>query len=149
MCILILLPTSFFFLHIGFFIVVVTNSSKCMYIWLTKFCLKFLQFYNTGKIWVHQVSACVRVCVCVCISVTVCVCVFVWACAYVCVFLSMSMFMWVCVFVCLFVWIFGIWTFVGYFVPNPFLYKRTVLYEYSFCPHTVKCQNSSISNNLV
>ena len=32
-------------------------------------------------------------------------------------------------FVCLFVWVHGISTSVGYLIPNPFLYKWTVLFQ--------------------
>ena len=28
-----------------------------------------------------------------------------------------------CLFVCLFIWVYGISTFVGYLMPNPFVYK--------------------------
>ena len=61
---------------------------------------------------------------------------------------------------------YGISTFVGYSMPNLFLYKETVLFQIiQFSQtvliqtiqfnisivfvHTVKCQNSSISNNTV
>ena len=51
---------------------------------------------------------------------------------------------------------YGISTIVGYLMPNPFLYLlavpfQTVQFSISivFCLHTVKCQNSSISNNSV
>ena len=54
------------------------------------------------------------------------------------------------------VWFYGMSTTVGYLMPNSFLYIKTVLFQIIqlnistvLCLHTVKCQNSSISNNLV
>ena len=51
----------------------------------------------------------------------------------------------------------GISTIVGYLMPNSFLYMETILFQtiqlsrrtVFFYLHTVKCQNSSISNNSV
>ena len=67
----------------------------------------------------------------------------------------------VCLFVCLFGF-YGILTFVGYLIPNPFLWKWTVLFQtIQFCISTqFNCQkqlyfklfswvNSSIWNNSV
>ena len=52
---------------------------------------------------------------------------------------------------------YGILTFVGYLKPNISISSYSVYsnnsnsakYKYRFCLHTVKCQNSSILNNLV
>ena len=53
-------------------------------------------------------------------------------------------------------WFYGISAIVGYFMPNPFLYIETVLFQTiqfsistAFCLHIVKCQNSSISTKSV
>ena len=52
------------------------------------------------------------------------------------------------------VWFYVTSTIVGWFMPNPFSYIQTVLFQtiqlgisIVFCLHTVKCKNSSISNN--
>ena len=43
---------------------------------------------------------------------------------------------------------YGISTFVGYLIPNPF-YENSQFYLKQFSFHTVECRNSSILNNLV
>ena len=55
-----------------------------------------------------------------------------------------------CLFVCLFGFS-GISIFLGYLIPNPFLYKETVLFQtiqYSISTH-LNCQNFSISSYSV
>ena len=50
----------------------------------------------------------------------------------------------------MFGWVYGISTFVGYLMPNPFLYKSVLFQTIQFSISTqFTCQNSFILSNLV